>query len=571
MIKTILGLANSSPTEPAAPQISQDPAAGRDPAAHASFEVEDPAGGPPIVVRGKVISGPGSEFAATSDAQRLCVLTDVGQFLVSASHLNDPQVLSYRARMLARRRPVMDPTPIDLRAVRMIYEAAQRQEGPRTGADLATTNRQRAFLNLISRAVQAGASDVHIVVREDGAQIRIRVDGIMIPFGQIDADEAAAMLAASHALADSADSSYQPLEFQAARISSRPGVPLPRGVDSLRMNWNPLVSGGRFLVCRILYDARRARQDIDALGFSTGQLRLIKRLRSMPTGINIISGPTGSGKSTTLKTALEALRREKNDEINILTVEDPPEYVIEGVQQMPVTNARTPQERLVKFQSAILNALRDDPDVIMIGEMRDAESAKLAFEASMTGHQVWTTLHTNSALGNVDRLRDMGVEGYKLFDHTILTGLIGQRLIPLLCPHCRRTLDEAEREGLVDEDLVERARLLCARLGRSEILYHRGPGCSHCKNGYVGRQVVAEVVLTDGRLIDLLRQGDKEGARAYWLEERQGATMLAHAVAKMLLGKVGPADIERTVGLLEFEPWMERLFPSDGTFDPMVL
>jgi type II secretory ATPase GspE/PulE/Tfp pilus assembly ATPase PilB-like protein len=565
MIKSILGLAGSGTTEPAAPPALPDPAT------ETSFEVEDPAGGPPILVRGKVISGPGSEFAATTDAQRLCVLTDVGQFFVSASHLNDPQVLSYRARMLARRRPVMDPIPVDLRAVRMIYEAAQRQTGPRTGADLATTNRQRAFLDLIARAVQAGASDVHIVVREDGAQVRIRVDGIMIPFGQIDAAEAAAMLAASHALADSADSSYQPLEFQAARISSRPGVPLPRGVDSLRMNWNPLVSGGRFLVCRILYDARRSRQDIDALGFSTGQLRLIKRLRSMPTGINIISGPTGSGKSTTLKTALEALRREKNDEINILTVEDPPEYVIEGVQQMPVTNARTPQERQMKFQAAIINALRDDPDVIMIGEMRDAESAKLAFEASMTGHQVWTTLHTNSALGNVDRLRDMGVEGYKLFDHTIMTGLIGQRLVPILCPHCRRTLDEAEREGLVDEDLVERARLLCARLGRPETLYHRGPGCSHCKNGYVGRQVVAEVVLTDARLIDLLRQGDKEGARAYWLEERQGATMLAHATAKMLLGKVGPADIERTVGLLEFEPWMERLFPSDGSFDPMVL
>jgi len=564
MIKQILGIASSGAPEPSPP-------APLPMAEESSFEVENPAGGPPIVVRGKVISGPGSEFSATTDAQRYCVLTDVGQFLVSASHLNDPQVISYRARMQARRRPVLDATPVDLRAIRMIYDAAQRQDGPRTGADSATTNRQRAFLNLIGRAVQAGASDVHVVVREDGAQIRVRVDGIMIPFGQLETSEASAMLAASHALADSADSSYQPLEFQAARISSRPSVPLPRGVDSLRMNWNPLVSGGRFLVCRILYDARRSRQDIDALGYSTGQLRLIKRLRSMPTGINIISGPTGSGKSTTLKTALEALRREKNDEINILTVEDPPEYVIEGVQQMPVTNARTPQERQNKFQAAILNALRDDPDVIMIGEMRDAESAKLAFEASMTGHQVWTTLHTNSALGNIDRLRDMGVEGYKLFDHTIMTGLIGQRLVPLLCPHCRRTLDDAEREGVVDDDLVERARLLCARLGRSETLYHRGPGCKHCKNGYVGRQVVAEVVLTDGRLIDLLRQGDKEGARSYWLDERQGATMLAHGVAKMLLGKIGPADIERTVGLLEFEPWMERLFPSDGAFDPMVL
>ena len=151
MIKQIFGIANSTSPEP--PPPTPLPMTEETP----SFEVENPAGGPPIVVRGKVISGPGSEFAATTDAQRYCVLTDVGQFLVSASHLNDPQVISYRSRMLARRRPVLDPTPVDLRAIRMIYDAAQRRESPITGADLATTNRQRSVLSLISRAVLAGA------------------------------------------------------------------------------------------------------------------------------------------------------------------------------------------------------------------------------------------------------------------------------------------------------------------------------------------------------------------------------------------------------------------------------
>src|SRR5690606_21821495 len=153
------------------------------------------------------------------------------------------------------------------------------------------------------------------------------------------------------------------------------------------------------------------------------QVNMIKRMRALPMGINIIAGPTGSGKSTTLQRCLSTLIRERRREISVFTVEDPPEYVIDGAQQMPVTNANTADERKAQFTKAINASLRSDPDVIMIGEIRDSSSAKLAFEAAMTGHQVWTTVHATDGLTIVSRLKDIGVEAYKLFDSTVVTGL----------------------------------------------------------------------------------------------------------------------------------------------------
>ena len=389
----------------------------------------------------------------------------------------------------------------------------------------------------------------------------MRIDGAVQEIDQLVSQHAYDLLATGFAMADASDASYQPYEYQGARISDLT-TELPVGVQAVRLQWNPLAYNGRYLIARLLYSGRKDTSDLDTLGYSPGHLRLIKFMRAQPLGMVVISGPTGSGKSTTLKKALENLMIERGFEINVLTVEDPPEYVIDGAQQMPVTNAKTPQERAIKFQQAITAALRSDPDVIMIGEVRDPESGKLAFEGAMTGHQIWTSLHTNSAIGILDRLRDMmgHEESYKIFDPTVLNGLVGQRLLRKLCPHCRIPLEQAISERRIDPTVVERLEATMRKLNRTDAIYCRGPGCEMCKKGYTGRTVAAEVIVPDVHFMDLLREGRKAEAERYWLEEKDGATMLAHGLAKVFAGMVSPVDLENSVGTIGHAPFMDRLF-----------
>jgi len=272
----------------------------------------------------------------------------------------------------------------------------------------------------------------------------------------------------------------------------------------------------------------------------------------VPIGINIVAGPTGSGKSTTLQRILSTLMRERRNEIATFTVEDPPEYVIEGAQQMPVTNASTAEERKEKFNAAIRAALRSDPDVIMIGEIRDSESAKLAFEAAMTGHQVWATLHAVDALTIVSRLRDIGVDEFKLYDPAVFTGLVGQRLTRALCPDCKIPLMQAREQGKVHDELWERVLDIYSR--DIEGIFTEGPGCPTCKNtGVTGRSVVAEVCLPDDAFMEYMKREDKLSARRHWVENLNGITMMGHGILKTKAGVCSPEEVERMLGPLELD------------------
>ncbi|EFA7536169.1 DNA-binding protein, partial [Escherichia coli] len=239
---------------------------------------------------------------------------------------------------------------------------------------------------------------------------------------------------------------YKVNAYQAARIvSSRSRLSIPDKVQSIRLQYNPLGNGGRYFIARFLYVEKRDISEhtyieLQGLGFHPLQINAFTRLRRLSIGVNIISGPTGSGKSTTLKNMLELLYEEKKKKVNIISIEDPPEYEIEGTAQLPVTNVETEEERGAEYRKAIIAALRSDPDIIMPGEARDAEVISLVFTAAMTGHQVWTSLHANSALAIFDRLKDQGVDDFKLTDPDLLTGLIAQRLVKKLCPDCSLSL-----------------------------------------------------------------------------------------------------------------------------------
>jgi general secretion pathway protein E len=261
--------------------------------------------------------------------------------------------------------------------------------------------------------------------------------------------------------------------------------------------------------------------------------------------MNIISGPTGSGKSTTLQRVLTGEIIEAQGKLHVLTVEDPVEYPIEGAVQTAVTNAATEVERSRMFAAAISNAMRLDPDVIMIGEMRDGASAQNALRASMTGHQVWTTVHANSAIAVVDRLVDLGLPMSLVADHTIVTGLISQRLVKVLCTHCSKPLvDHPDELSPAAYARVQHA--VGSELHKVRIA---GPGCPHCKqHGTVGRSVLAEVIVPDDQFFKYIRAGEKSEAIAYWLHELGGKTIREHAIEKIAAGLIDPRMAEKVVG-----------------------
>lgn len=454
---------------------------------------------------------------------------------------------------------------VDLDVIRRIYEKVQPAGAVPRGGPGDTAQMQREFLSLLQKAAAVGSSDIHIVVHRYEATVKIRADGVMMKLQDLTAGAALELCQAAFAMADASDPTYMPMEYQGARVteSSLKGLRFPEGVQSVRLQFNPLPAGGRYMVARLLYAQKvGSKADVDELGYAPNQIRQIREMRRRPYGINIISGPTGSGKSTTLQRGLSALMREKAG-INVITIEDPPEYVIEGAAQLPVTNAKTAEERSEKFRQAITASLRSDPDVIMIGEIRDSSSAHLAFEAAMTGHGVWASLHANDAISIPDRLRDMGVEGYKLGDPTLVTGLIGQRLVRKTNAKTAVSFDEGVSLGFIDGESAECIR----RLAGKRLASIKFAGTHHFDehrkgDAYTGRSVVAEVILPDQKFLDLIKAERKPEAVAHWLENLDGITMLEHGFSLMCKGVLDPREMEDKIGLARNidKERMDRIF-----------
>jgi type IV pilus assembly protein PilB len=264
----------------------------------------------------------------------------------------------------------------------------------------------------------------------------------------------------------------------------------------MRISSMPTVLGEK-LVIRLL-DKSNLRVRLEDLGLRTEQMTALLRMLRRPFGLVLVTGPTGSGKTTTLYSALGVI---SDTERNVLTVEDPVEYQLERINQIQVHDGIG-----MTFARALRSILRQDPDIIMVGEVRDAETARVAVQASLTGHLVLATLHTNDAPGAIARLSDMGVEPYLLSG--CLNGGIAQRLVRVICPHCRETYSPAR-------ELIEQAGLV----GRREPFWH-GKGCVECRGtGYLGRVGVFEVMEVETPLRRLIHaaRGSLE-IREAWLK-----------------------------------------------------
>lgn len=272
-------------------------------------------------------------------------------------------------------------------------------------------------------------------------------------------------------------------------------------------------------------------------GYTNEQAKVLAKAARQPQGMVIFSGPTGSGKSTALKVALEFQALLYPDKV-IYTIEDPPEYNIYGARQLPVLNATSEEQRGSKFAEGLRVAMRSDPDILMVGEIRDEATAQVAIDAVITGHQMWTTVHAIDVFAILQRLLRFGINEKDLLDEKLLNVLVGQRLLPRLCDRCKIDYNSV----LVDDDL----RDIFEDVG--SIIKLRNPtGCEECNNtGISGRVVVAEVLDVTEKLInDIKEKGIQESRREF---ETSGFTMIKHGIMRLLKGEVDPRDLISVVG-----------------------
>lgn len=499
-----------------------------------------------------------ANLVINDDTRRLLALFSDGRFLVSETHKFDGRVLSFEVLARKKKLTIGKPEYVSQNELNAIYAIGERSQVNIEGdADLDQLQMQKDFVNVVARAASMKVSDIHIVVA-NSTQIMFRTNGMMTTVMEYNKEWGESFVRTAFASSDISDSNYAQNEFQGAqKLGSTPlrgskgKLMLPHNILAIRLQFNPIAFGSQYLVMRLLYadDNPDGSGDLASLGFGEYEENLFYRLRAVPVGLSIIAGPTGSGKSTTLQRNMIKLLQEKNYEINLITVEDPPEYPIPGARQMPVTNANSEEEKDEEFTKALSAALRSDPDVMMVGEVRSIAAAELTFKGALSGHGVWTTLHANSAPAIVTRLRDMGVKTFMLNDPELIKGLISQRLFRRLCPHCRVSVKE-----LLDQPSVQRLKTALGDFG-IENTYVRGPGCKYCDNtGIKGRMSVPEIILPDANFLDLMISGETRKAIDYWTSDLNGRTLKDAAIERMLKGYIDLDEVERWCGLLDQRP-----------------
>jgi general secretion pathway protein E len=378
----------------------------------------------------------------------------------------------------------------------------------------------RLVNRIIARAVELRASDIHLEAADAGLRLRYRIDGVLQEMEPPPAGLRAALVSRIKIMAR--------LDIAERRLAQDGRLRLAvRGRDvDFRVSTTPSIHG-ESAVLRIL-DRDRLALDFAALGFDDALLAGWQALLARPHGILLVTGPTGSGKTTTLYASLARLN---TPEAKILTVEDPVEFTLAGVNQVQVK----PQIGLT-FASALRSFLRQDPDVLMIGEIRDLETAQIAIQAALTGHLVLSTVHTNDAASALTRLLDMGVEDYLLT--STITGILAQRLVRRLCPQCRAPY----RPGA-----ELRATLEGVAVPADAVLYQPA-GCAACEGrGFNGRTMILELLpMSDAIRPMVLRQAEAREIRAQAIAEGM-QPMLAHGLRKALAGVTTVEEVFRAV------------------------
>jgi len=387
--------------------------------------------------------------------------------------------------------------------------------------DTQITDEDSPIVRLVNQIVANGvaqrASDIHFDPQETELRVRYRVDGILKTERALPKHMQSVILARIKIMGN--------LNITEHRVPQDGRIKLNinmKPVD-IRLSTLPTIYGEK-VVMRIL-DLTSALNNLDKLGFNDKNYRSFKEMIETPNGIVLITGPTGSGKYSTLYAALSRLNGE---EVNIITVEDPVEYQLEGINQIQVR-----EEVGLTFAAGLRSILRQDPDVVMVGEIRDLETAQIAVRASLTGHLVLSTLHTNSAVESVSRMKDMGIEPFLL--SSSLVGVVAQRLVRKVCRDCSEVQTPNERE-----------RIIFADRGMEIKEIRRGRGCPSCNNtGYRGRLAIHEVLAVDEFVKDVILTGKSMSLLRNHMKETGYYSLLEDGLLKVQEGLTTTEEVLR--------------------------
>ena len=376
---------------------------------------------------------------------------------------------------------------------------------------------------IIIDATKNRASDIHFDPIDEDLKVRIRIDGQLIDYCTIPSLYKKNLVTRIKIIAGM-NITENRLPQDGAIKTTLNGIPLDMRVSSLPTN------NGEKIVIRIL-DYSMSVKGLEMLGFSKSNFQKILKMISLPSGIILVTGATGTGKSTTVYSILQRLNREES---NIITVEDPVEMDLAGINQVQVNS-----EIGLTFANVLRSILRQDPDIIMIGEIRDDETATIAVRASVTGHLVLSTLHTNNSLNTIERLLDMDVERYLLAASR--SGIISQKLARKLCPSCRKKIATT----LYQKHVFKR------NLGIDvNEIYEAGDGCANCMNGYRGRIAIHEVLLIDENIRDAISNSiRKEELKKLVYNSPNVHTLLQDGLIKILQGLTSFDEIIRLIEL----------------------
>ncbi|HOD12080.1 MAG TPA: ATPase, T2SS/T4P/T4SS family [Candidatus Omnitrophota bacterium] len=378
------------------------------------------------------------------------------------------------------------------------------------------------LVNLIlADAIRSRASDIHIEPFERFVEVRYRIDGNLRNIMKVPADLCPYLIVRLKILTE--------LDISETRKTQdgRCSVLINGRKVDLRISVIPTFFGEK-MVLRLL-DKKEAQIDLDSLGFYEDDLKIIRQTIRKPQGMVLVTGPTGSGKTSTLYAALSHI---KNETKNIVTIEDPVEYLIDGISQIQVNAVKN-----VTFANGLRSILRQDPNIILVGEIRDLETAEIAFRASLTGHLVLSTVHTNNALATIVRLLDIGLEPYLIGSSLIL--IVAQRLVRTICPYCKDEVTNLEQR----QQLQEKFGLFIQKNKIEKLFY--GKGCERCcYTGFLGRTAIGEILRIDERLSDLISRSAPQAEMLKVAQEAGLRTLADSGIRKILEGVTTIEEVE---------------------------
>lgn len=473
--------------------------------------------------------------------------------VVNKSHNSDVAVRSYISRVMSKF-PDTTLSIVSGNTMNLIMGNINR---PRINkAEAFSSNEVQRRIAEVSETMAAhGTTDLHIFVNDHTASLMYRAGGTFREMTKWTAEDAMKFIKGAANNSSQAQGSFSITSSMYSVITAE-NIPLPQGISGIRCQFNHSgTNDGRYCaVFRFLRDGDDSLQDFVDLGFNERQIRDLETLLSFTDGVVYVVGPTGHGKSKTLQVCVRYIVVAHNGEINIHSIESPIEYKMKGVFQRNVQEDDDPKKTSQSITDRIKEALRSDIDKIIVGETRDGVIAKQVFTASLTGHQALSTLHVNSVLMTPNRLLDMQVEQHHCFDHELLRGVVGQRLVQVLCPDCKISHHEAKIESKTKDKMNA-----LSDLGVEVFYINDDPhnDCETCeKKGYIGRTLIAETLVTNYEIMDALKNHESRRAREEWFKSG-GQSMMEHGLEKVIAGIVDPHEVQRHVGFIQVD--LERL------------